>query len=53
MGLSSYFVADLFTSSSDFFDEINEVRNITLQDMEKAFKNICDAVTSLVILKGE
>ena len=53
MGLSSYYVADLFTSSSDFFDEVEEVKNLTIQDMEEAFKKICDAATSLIILKGE
>lgn len=53
MGLSSYFVDDLFTSANDFFDEIDEVRKLTIQDMEKAFNNISNAKTSLVVLKGE
>ena len=53
MGLSSYFVADLFTSYNDFFKEVNEVRQLTIQDLEKAFTNICNANTALVVLKGE
>ena len=52
-GLASYFVADLYTSANDFFNEIDEVKELTLNDMNEAFKNICNASTSLVILRGE
>lgn len=52
-GLCSYFVYDLFTSSKDFFLEIEEVKSLTLEDMIMAYNNICLAVKSLVVLRGE
>ena len=52
-GLCSYFVYDLFTSSNDFFKEIEEVKQLTLEDINKAYYNICEAVTTLVVLRGE
>lgn len=52
-GLCSYFVYDLFTSTNDFFQEIEEVRQLTLEDIQKAFENVCQAVTTLVVLRGE
>lgn len=52
-GLCSYFVYDLFTSSNDFFKEIEEVKELTLEDILKAYYNICEAVTTLVVLRGE
>ena len=52
-GLASYFVADLYTSANDFFLEIDEVKDLTLQDMNEAFINICKASTTLVVLRGE
>ncbi len=52
-GLCSYFVYDLFTSSNDFFQEIEEVKELTLEDMNRAFENICQAITTLVVLRGE
>jgi predicted Zn-dependent peptidase len=52
-GLCSYFVYDLFTSSNDFFKEIEEVKQLTLEDINKAYYNICNAVTTLVVLRGE
>ena len=38
---------------NDFFKEIEEVKELTLNDMNEAFKNICNASTTLVILRGE
>ena len=52
-GLCSYYVYDLFTSSKDFFLEVDEVRNLTLNDIKLAYKNICKAITTLVVLEGE
>ena len=52
-GLCSYFVYDLYTSSNDFFKEIEEVKQLTLEDINKAYYNICNAVTTLVVLRGE
>ena len=52
-GLCSYFVYDLYTSYNDFFKEIEEVKELTLEDILKAYYNICDAVTTLVVLRGE
>ena len=52
-GLCSYFVYDLYTSANDFFKEIDEVRELTLEDINKAYYNICEAVTTLVVLRGE
>ena len=52
-GLCSYFVYDLFTSSNDFFKEIEEVKQLTLEDINKAYYNICEAVTTLVVVRGE
>ena len=37
-GLCSYFVYDLFTSSNDFFKEIEEVKQLTLEDINKAYE---------------
>lgn len=51
--LCSYFVYDLYTSSNDFFKEIEEVKQLTLEDINKAYYNICNAVTTLVVLRGE
>ena len=52
-GLCSYFVYDLFTSANDYFKEVDEVKQLTLQDMNKAFENICNAITTYVVLRGE
>ena len=52
-GLCSYFVYDLYTSANDFFKEIDEVKELTLEDINKAYYNICEAVTTLVVLRGE
>lgn len=52
-GLCSYFVYDLFTSANDFFEEVDEVSKLTLNDINKAFKNICNAISTVVILRGE
>ena len=52
-GLCSYFVYDLFTSFNDFFAEVEEVSKITLEDIEKAYYNICKARTTLAVLRGD
>ena len=52
-GLCSYFAYDLFTSSNDFFKEIEEVKQLTLEDINKAYYNICEAITTLVVLRGD
>lgn len=51
--LCSYYVYDLFTSYNDFFEEIEEVKKITLEDIKKAYYNICEAECSIVVLRGE
>ena len=52
-GLCSYFVYDLFTSHDDFFAEVDEVSKITLEDIEKAYYNICRARKTLAVLRGD
>lgn len=52
-GLCSYFVYDLFTSANDFFEEVEEVKKLTLNDIKKAYLNICNAISTVVVLRGE
>ena len=52
-GLCSYFVYDLFTSNDDFFKEIDEIKSITLEDINQAYKNICEGLTTLCVLEGD
>ena len=48
-----YFVYDLYSSFNDFFEEVEEVSKITLEDIEKAYYNICKARTTLAVLRGD
>ena len=52
-GLCSYFVYDLFTSANDYFKEVDEVKTLTLEDINEAYENICNAITTYVVLRGE
>lgn len=50
-GLCSFFVYNLFTSASDLFDEIKDIEKITLDDIYEAYNNICNAVSTVVLLR--
>ena len=52
-GLCSYFVYDLFTSNDDFFKEIEEIKSITLEDINQAYKNICEGLITYCVLEGD
>ena len=51
--ISSSYVYDMFTSCNDFFLEIDEVKQINLNDINNAFKKMCNAIMTVVVLKGE
>ena len=40
-------------SFDDFFKEIEEIKSITLEDINQAYKNICEGLTTLCVLEGD
>lgn len=52
--LCSSFVYDLYSAcSGDYFDELEDISRITLDDIFEAYENICDAEMCTVIVRGD